>query len=221
MMAGEGESMHGADICASAVSSRRSTAAPTRPRSGPRPTGGTSASTRRPPSSVPPNRFWRDLAAHRRGRRSCRRTSASAPSSFAEALSALAFLDLPFVAAAHDLRRRRLPPHASPRRATRLAARTRIAPIDAAANSAAPILVGQSYFRADDRWAWDGAEQREKSVTGELLAGVVYAVPVVVTNPTSAAQRLDVLLQIPRGAVPVPSGFLTRTVHLHLGPYGT
>ena len=66
-----------------------------------------------------------------------------------------------------------------------------------------PILVGQSYFRADDRWEWDGAEQREKYIDGELLVGVVYQCQVVVTNPTSRSQKLAVLLQIPRGAMPV------------------
>ncbi len=76
-------------------------------------------------------------------------------------------------------------------------------------------------MRADDPWAWEGAEQREKYVTGELLVGVVYQCRIAVTNPTSTAARLDVLLQIPRGAVPVESGFLTRTQHLYLGPHGT
>jgi hypothetical protein len=58
-------------------------------------------------------------------------------------------------------------------------------------------------------------------VTGELLVGVVYQCQVVVTNPTSRNQKLEVLLQIPRGAMPVSRGFYTRTVHLHLGAYGT
>ena len=73
----------------------------------------------------------------------------------------------------------------------------------------------------DDRWEWEGAEQREKYVTGELIAGVVYRCQVVVTNPTSREQKLDVLLQIPRGAVPVASGFFTRTMNLRLSPYAT
>ena len=168
---------------------------------------------------IPVNRFWRDLARH---------DPASGPflspqlgectTSLAAALCALAVLDLPFVAGAHqvvvDDTRLGLT-CASPA----LAARTRITAVQPAPRS--PILVGQSYFRADDRWAWDGAEQREKYVEGELLTGVVYQCQVVVTNPTSRPHKLAVLLQIPRGAVPVASGFYTRTQHLHLPPYGT
>jgi hypothetical protein len=199
------------------------------------------------PDLVEPNRFWRDLAAHREGPFLSPHLGECA-SSFAAALSALAFLDLPFVAGAHDmvLDDTRLTVTA---RSHALAARTYVAEVAApeargavalgglrwGSPAAVPegplpqlpppqtplILVGQSYFRADDRWAWDGAERREKHVEGELLTGVVYQCQVVVTNPSSAPQRLDVLLQIPRGAVPVSSGFLTRTMHLQLGPYGT
>jgi len=172
------------------------------------------------PQLIPANRFWRDLAGH---------DPATGPflsphigecsGSFAAALCALAVIDLPFVAGAHavvvDDARLSLT-CASPS----LAARTRIVAL-AAPETRSAILVGQSYFRADDRWAWDGAEQREKYVEGELLTGVVYRCQVVVTNPTSRAHKLSVLLQIPRGALPVADGFYTRTVHLHLGAYGT
>ncbi len=172
------------------------------------------------PELIAVNRFWRDLAAH---------DPAAGPflsphlgectDSFAAAMAALAVLDLPFAAGAHDVAveesRLRLTcaSHA-------LAARTRIAEV-APGETRLPILVGQSYFRGDDRWEWDGAEQREKYVTGELLAGVVYVCQVVVTNPSSRDHKLSVLLQIPRGAVPVSDGFYTRTRHIHLGAYGT
>lgn len=169
---------------------------------------------------IPVSRFWRDLARH---------DPAAGPflsphlgdctSSFAAAMCALAALDLPFVAGAHavEVEDARLTlTCASPT----LAARTRIVAVEAG-DARSPILVGQSYFRADDRWEWDGAEQREKYVEGELLVGVVYQCQVVVTNPTSRFQKLAVLLQIPRGAVPASDGFYTRTHHLHLGPYAT
>ncbi len=169
---------------------------------------------------IPANRFWRDLARH---------DPASGPflsphlgeciTSFADAMGALAVLDLPFVAGAHEVQvddTRLALTCASPA----LAARTHIVQLTEAA-SHSQILVGQSYFRADDRWAWDGAEQREKYVEGELLVGVVYQCQVVVTNPTSREQKLAVLLQIPRGAMPVASGFYTRTMHLRLMAYGT
>jgi hypothetical protein len=171
------------------------------------------------PGLIEANRFWRDLAAHDPAAGPFLSPHLGECISFSAAVCALAVLDLPFTAGAHAVVRddtRLTVTAATPL----LAARTRIAPVAPAADPA-PILVGQSYFRADDRWAWDGSEQREKYVTGELLVGVVYQCQVVVTNPTSRHHKLAVLLQIPRGAVPVNTGFYTRTIHLHLGAYGT
>jgi hypothetical protein len=167
---------------------------------------------------VPPSRFLRDLALHREGPFLSPHLGDCA-GSFTAALAALAFLDLPFTATAHELiiDDTRLTLTA---KSHALAARTSLAAV-AVPEARGPILVGQSYVRADDPWTWEGAEQREKYVSGELLTGVVYQARIAVTNPTSAAQRLDLLLQIPRGAMPVASGFLTRTRHLHLAPYGT
>ncbi|MBX3232244.1 MAG: hypothetical protein KIT84_18980 [Labilithrix sp.] len=176
-------------------------------------------------SLIAPNRFWRDLAEHVRAGGDGPFLSphvGDCAASFAEAMCALAFLDLPFVAAKHttELEETRLTvvpaSHA-------LAARSSLVEIAARAKDAPPpaVLVGQSYVRSDDRWEWDGAEQREKRVAGEMIAGVVYRCLVVVTNPTSASEKLDVLMQIPKGALPVASGFLTRTVTVHLSPYGT
>jgi hypothetical protein len=171
------------------------------------------------PDLIRPNRFWRDLARHDGAGPFLSPHLGECTDSFAAAMGALAVLDLPFTAASHAIA-------VDDTRLTvttgshALAARSRIAAV-AAPEARSAILVGQSYFRADDRWEWDGAEQREKYVTGELLTGVVYQCQVVVTNPTSRHQKLDVLLQIPRGALPVAGGFYTRTAHVHLGAYGT
>ncbi|MDC0718378.1 hypothetical protein [Nannocystis bainbridge] len=167
------------------------------------------------------HRYWRDFARH---------DPATGPflsphldecaGDFASALCALAVLDLPFVAGAHAVTvedTRLSLTCASPA----LAARTRIAAVEAAEDTRAALLVGQSYVRSDDRWEWDGAEQREKVVDGEFLVGVVYRCQVVVTNPTSRHRRIAALLQIPRGAMPVASGFYTRTFNLQLHGYGT
>ena len=43
----------------------------------------------------------------------------------------------------------------------------------------------------------------------------------VVTNPTSSRQKLDILLQIPAGAIPVLNGKKTRSLHVDLQPYRT
>jgi hypothetical protein len=66
-----------------------------------------------------------------------------------------------------------------------------------------------------------GNEVRDKYVTGDMLAHVVYGCRVVVTNPTSIPHKLDVLMQIPRGAAPVSQGFLTRSKVAVVAGYGT
>lgn len=172
---------------------------------------------------IEPNRFWRDLAKHLVSADQapflsphigqCHRT-------FAEAMGALAFIDLPFVATAPDttLEDTRFTLTA---KSHALAASASLVELEAPADGMSSVLIGQSYVRSDDRWEWQEGEQREKRVLGELIAGVVYRCLVVVTNPTSATEKLDVLLQIPKGAIPVDSGFLTRSAPLSLDPYGT
>ena len=84
-----------------------------------------------------------------------------------------------------------------------------------------PILVGQNYFRADDRYRNEGNERFDKYVTDEFLPGIVYGCQVVVTNPTSTPRKLDVLVQIPRGAIAVSNGLYTNGTHIDLQPYAT
>ena len=49
----------------------------------------------------------------------------------------------------------------------------------------------------------------------------MYGAQVVVTNPTSARQRLDILSQIPKGAIPVRGLRATATQRVQLEPYST
>lgn len=170
------------------------------------------------PELIGPNRFWRDLAAHEHGPFLSPHLG-DCVGSFAEAMCALAVLELPFVAGEHAVQRTdeavvlTLGSHA-------LVARTELVRAEPA-EGAPPILVGQRLLRADDRTTLEGGELREKYVEGPLTAGVVYVCRVVVTNPTPARERVDVLLQIPEGSVPVSGGFVTRTLHRVLPPFGT
>ena len=83
------------------------------------------------------------------------------------------------------------------------------------------MLVAQHFFRADDRYRHENNEQFDKYVTEEFLPHVVYGAEVVLTNPSGNRQKLQVLLQIPIGALPVGSGFYTRGVYVVLEPYTT
>ena len=61
------------------------------------------------------------------------------------------------------------------------------------ADNRPPLLVSQSYFQLNDRFRMEDGQKIDKFVTQEFVRGVVYGAQVVVTNPTSARQRLDIL----------------------------
>jgi hypothetical protein len=85
----------------------------------------------------------------------------------------------------------------------------------------AKLLVSQNFFRHGDRHSQENGEQVDKYVTEEFVIHTVYGCQVVVTNPTSARQKLSVLLQVPRGAIPVLNSQPTKTLYLNLEPYHT
>ncbi|MFO0870347.1 MAG: hypothetical protein U0935_15580 [Pirellulales bacterium] len=165
------------------------------------------------------NAFWRDFAAHDPAQPFLSRNFAEASRNFSEIMLALAVLDLPFEAAAHETkvegRRLTLVPKTS-----LIAFHEEVRPAKAPAG-AAPILVSQNFFRHGDRHRQENGEQVDKYVTEEFLIHTVYGCQVVVTNPTSSRQKLSVLLQVPVGAIPVLNSQMTKTVYLTLEPYHT
>ncbi|MFO1051292.1 MAG: hypothetical protein U1F36_03630 [Planctomycetota bacterium] len=167
------------------------------------------------------NAFWNDWAvALGRGGRFVSTHVAEATGSFAEMLLALAVLDLPFVAGEHETvvdgasftLRAKTP---------LLAVLREIAPAAPAPRDGSPILVSQNFFRADERYRFEGSERRDAWVTDEFVVDVVYGCQVVITNPTSSPRTLDALLQIPQGALPVQGSKATRGLPVQLQPYGT
>ncbi|KAA0151238.1 hypothetical protein FNF29_04713 [Cafeteria roenbergensis] len=94
---------------------------------------------------------------------------------------------------------------------------------EAEAPAAARVLVGQNFFDPQDRSRTeaDGSVTEKYLETGEFLRNKVYGAQVVVTNVSSSSRDLRVLLQIPQGALPVRSGFVTRTLDVRLSAYET
>jgi hypothetical protein len=167
---------------------------------------------------IEPNRLWRDVARHR-GPGFLSPWLGLASGSFAEAMCALAVTDLPFVAGSHAI------VAAGPRltvtaAANVLAGSSQLVDGELVAGGA-PLVVGQSYVRDDDRHEYVDGEQVDKYVQGAFATGVVYTCQVVLANPTSSRQRIAALLQIPRGSIPVSGARRTRTIDVALDPYGT
>ena len=168
------------------------------------------------------NRFWVDYAEHDPQQPFVSTYLAEVGETFSERMFALAVLDLPFVAAAQEL--------AVVDGQITIAADSpaivfheEIQPAGAL-DKATRLLVSQNFYRRGDRYRYkDNAQQQrlDKFVTEEFLVGAVYGCQVVVTNPTSAPQKLNLLLQIPVGAVPVLKGHYTNSVAMDLGPFHT
>jgi hypothetical protein len=165
------------------------------------------------------NPFWLDYARHDGKSPFLSKHLAEASHNFTEILFALAVLDLPFESAKHkvDIAAGRM-------------TLTVTSPVVAfheevrqaeAGGGQVPILVSQNFYKNGERYREENGEKIDKFVTGEFLAGTVYGCQVVVTNPTSSRQKLNVLIQVPVGAIPVGNGQNTRTVLVDLEPYRT
>ena len=170
-------------------------------------------------SLVTVNGFWLDYAKRDPKAPFLSKHLAEASRNFTEMMLAMAVLDIPFEAAKHENN-------------VKDAAFTLTAGSDMVAfykeikpaakeDKNTKILVSQNYYRADDRYRYEGNEKYDKYVTEEFLVGVVYGCQIVVTNPTSSPMKLDLLLQVPKGSLPVSGGLYTRDLLIDLGPYST
>lgn len=172
------------------------------------------------PDLVPPGPFWVDLAKHSGDEPFLSEHVATANSSFSEQALALAFLGLPFSPPAPEVSFEdggmRLVP-ASPQ----IVYLQELRPAPRLEDSI-QILVGQRIVRADDEEEDDeDDDETPKPKSDELLVRVVYTCQVVVSNPGERERKLELLLQIPRGALPVEGCRRTESRALELGGFET
>src|SRR5262249_21588414 len=160
------------------------------------------------------NRFWADYSATEGKGTYLSRNIPLASSNFTEMMFALSLLDLPFEPAKHDVKfaagKMSLTPGSR-----MIAFHEEVRPAEGKGGQL-PILVSQNFYRHGDRFREEGGERYDKFVTEEFVVHTVYGCQVVVTNPTSSRQKLNVLLQLPVGALPVAGGRYTKSVPLTL-----
>ncbi|MEX2215706.1 MAG: hypothetical protein WD768_16460, partial [Phycisphaeraceae bacterium] len=165
------------------------------------------------------NGYWVDYAKANPKQPFLSTNLAESSRNFPDMMFALATLDLPFEAGKHDVKY-----DGSKMTLTADSAlvvyHKEIKPAPTVAKQT-PILVSQNFFRHNDRYRHENNERMDKYVTDEFLVHTVYGCQVVITNPTSSTQKLDILLQVPQGAMPVLNGQFTRGVHLQLQPFNT
>ena len=165
------------------------------------------------------NAFWRDFANRDPSKTFLSSRFAEATGSFSEMMLALALLDLPPHSGRHEVKIEQSRMDLVPKHPM-IVFHEEIRPAQPAEGET-PILVSQNFFRHGDRYRYVDNQKLDKFVTDEFLIQTVYGCQVVVTNPTSAPQKLDLLLQVPVGAIPVLSGKDTRSVHTDLEPFHT
>ena len=168
------------------------------------------------------NAFWKDYADYvaageKGGFRS--ENLAIASGNFPEMMLALAVLDLPFEPEQADSEVKDGQLTLKPQTPTVLF-HEEIKPAERA-DGKSPILVSQNFYRYGERYKQVGNERVDKFVTEEFLPGVPYGCHIVLTNPTSSRQKLDVLLQVPAGSLPIAAGKKTRSVPVTLEAYHT
>ena len=165
------------------------------------------------------NPFWIDYARHDGKSLFLSRHLAEASHNFTEMMFALAVLDLPFEAAKQQVviadGRMTMTPGGPV-----IAFHEEVRPAPGVPGPVS-ILVSQNFYRNGDRFREENGEKIDKFISGEFLVNTVYGCQIVVTNPTSSRQKLNVLLQVPIGAIPVSNGQPTRTVLVDLEPYRT
>ncbi len=79
------------------------------------------------------------------------------------------------------------------------------------------ILVGQDIYLV----APSDAGQAKPIQDKPLLIRIPYRATVVLTNPSSAPQRVQILTQIPQGAIPLSGGKMVRGTTIELGSYSS
>ncbi len=165
------------------------------------------------------NGFWNDFAAAPADRPFLSTRFPEAAGNFTEMMFVLAVLDLPFSAADHTTvfegPRMRLTPSTDV-----IVFHKEIKPVTEIEKTQT-ILTGQNFYAHHDRYRFENNERFDKFVTEEFQIHRVYGCQVVLTNPTSTRRKVDVLLQIPDGALPVLDGFFTRSTHLAIEPFST
>lgn len=165
------------------------------------------------------NAFWRDYAARETGQPFLSPNLAEANGNFTEMMLALAVLDLPFKPGKSNLavaeRQLRIRPEGPA-----IAFHREIMPAEIS-DTALPFLVSQNFFDPANRYRYEDNEKIDRFVREEFIRGKVYGCQIVLTNPTGSRRKINVLQQVPLGAIPVANAGYTKGHSRQLEPYST
>ncbi len=165
---------------------------------------------------IPANRFWQELLAAPREQKFLSQNLDLPVSNINEALCALAVIDLPFENPASDMvvENDRLMVKVADDAIAYIQSIEPAEPI----KEVGSILVGQDIYLSQPHTD----QEADRPIQDQpLLIGTPYKAKIVVTNPTSQTQRVQVLCQLPVGSLPLGGSKVTRATPLELSPYST
>ena len=163
------------------------------------------------------NAFWKDSAAHTDGA-FISPNVAEATTNFTEMMFALSLLDLPFESGKIDSRLDNGKLVMKPENDLILFHREIE---ETAAIDSNIVLINQKYFDLQNRYKMEGNEKVEKYITEEFETGKVYGARVIINNPSARNRKVEVLTQLPEGAMPLNNSQETMTSLLNLSAYST
>ncbi|MEM7473905.1 MAG: hypothetical protein AAF483_02875 [Planctomycetota bacterium] len=166
------------------------------------------------PSLIRPNSFWEQYL--KVGSDNFLPNNLDTPiSNLNEALCALAVIDLPFTAEAPQISIEGDELFVE----SKTPAVIFLESIEASTEvEEASILVGQDIYLAQP----NTAQRNNRPVQSQpLLVGIPYRTSIVVTNPSNERQRVQVLAQLPQGAIPLAGSKVTRSTAVDIEPYST
>eukprot|EP00004_Rigifila_ramosa_P001469 TRINITY_DN1143_c0_g1_i1.p1 TRINITY_DN1143_c0_g1~~TRINITY_DN1143_c0_g1_i1.p1 ORF type:complete len:1982 (+),score=510.06 TRINITY_DN1143_c0_g1_i1:574-5946(+) len=180
---------------------------------------------------VAPSAFWAEYAQHAQNTNT--RTQPFLSGKFvgacrtvSEALLTLSILDLPF-SHSNDIIYRRVDQQLQLSIQTRSPAIVfhKALELCSDVSTTQNILVSRSFFDPADRWESDADTQQQKQrlkKISEFLPGTIYGAEIVLTNISENPMRIDVLAQLPQGAIPMSEPFLyTRSIFLQMSAWET
>jgi hypothetical protein len=164
------------------------------------------------------SRFWRDMVQHRGEGAFLSTHFPEAARTFTEAVAALALLDLPLDG--DQLEPEFVDGNIVFRNATP-AFVVYEESAEADVSNDIPILTSQRFFIDTPEYQQRNAKHDHKYVSGEFLTGTVYGCQIVVTNPTATNRELDILIQVPEGAIAIADSRATRTIPVDVPAFQT
>ncbi|MBK1882053.1 hypothetical protein JIN85_06480 [Luteolibacter pohnpeiensis] len=167
---------------------------------------------------IPLNQFWVDLAAWDGNGPFLSPNFNACHTNGNEALMCLALLDLPFKAEQPEIVSENNTMRVKARAPMVLFYKDTVAVPQA--NEDSPLLTRQSFYPLHQPTRRVDGQEISNDVSGEFKTGTAYGISLVVTNTSGFGHQIDLLAQIPTGAIPLAGQPETLSISKKIQPFG-